>query len=473
MRLIIILTIVTTMLHTQLMAAEPSSSSCRFFVLKKAGKELTIESVTLPMKKGSATKKYTCNERTGIIDIIMPVGAGGSGNVVKLSEPRKIIVSCNNNTIEITEHFAGGKEYKRPSRPMDDLKRFDSRVSVTGANGIRHAFFITQYNKVEPDPIGPVLDMFSGKISASKGDYILFTNTFRHDVGTPVFGEIPLRLDRWPFVKAKLASGVEGNFIVDIGAVSTVISKKLLPRDAIIKRSSMVQYSSKGKKFLKYTPGGATGNVTNVMGNTVLPSFTLGNITLKDLSVTVMPQMPDIFKQPVDGIIGLDILRRAEILSFHYPTDTHSTPSIHFAHRGSNLPSNTIELPFTFVKSHLVVDAKVNDSLVHFIMDTGSPGPLLDSDAAQAAGVQLDDTPLPVARGMDGGKVKMSQSKTTTLSLGGSVFSDITYHVSPLYAFNSMRVNNQNVGLLGNSFFQRFDRMDIDFERRIVRLTKK
>jgi hypothetical protein len=32
-----------------------------------------------------------------------------------------------------------------------------------------------------------------------------------------------------------------------------------------------------------------------------------------------------------------------------------------------------------------------------------------------------------------------------------------------------LRTNEQNAGLLGNSFFSRFTRMDLDFKQRVVR----
>jgi hypothetical protein len=42
--------------------------------------------------------------------------------------------------------------------------------------------------------------------------------------------------------------------------------------------------------------------------------------------------------------------------------------------------------------------------------------------------------------------------------------------VSALAPFDAIRAEGQHAGLLGNDFLGRFDRIEIDFERRDVRL---
>jgi hypothetical protein len=61
----------------------------------------------------------------------------------------------------------------------------------------------------------------------------------------------------------------------------------------------------------------------------------------------------------------------------------------------------------------------------------------------------------------------------SSLKLGELTFSEVHWRVSELYAFSMMRTADQHGGLLGNSFFQQFARVDIDFERYVVRFVNR
>ncbi len=73
------------------------------------------------------------------------------------------------------------------------------------------------------------------------------------------------------------------------------------------------------------------------------------------------------------------------------------------------------------------------------------------------------------ARGIDGGKVDIKQGKPAELTVAGRSFGPIQPQISALSCFATLRTNKQNAGLLGNSFFARFKRMELDFDRRIAR----
>ena len=48
-------------------------------------------------------------------------------------------------------------------------------------------------------------------------------------------------------------------------------------------------------------------------------------------------------------------------------------------------------------------------------------------------------------------------------------FGPVQPEISALSCFVALRTNKQNAGLLGNSFFSRFKRIELDFDRRLVR----
>jgi hypothetical protein len=463
-----ICTIVVAVLAASPALGEPAGGGY-VFVLKRTESGVAIERLDL---KDGELKVLLSNPDTGLIDVILPVGRGGSGSMARLSDKATILLRCNGEELEVTHRTADGKEYKRPARTMSDLALYDVRVSVTAADGTRQAFEIIQNKRVLRDDIGPVLDAFGGKIPLSEGDYVLFTNTYHHSAGSAVYGSAPLEFDRWPIVRAKLGTGAEADFIVDIGAVGTVLGKSFLPPGVKIEQASMVEYSSFGKKLLKYTPGGATGKVESVLGYAKLARLSLGALVFPDVTVDVMENIPDIFGRPIAGILGLNVLRRAEVLSLGYPAEGRAAPLLQLAPGPSGQGKTALELPFSFAKSAFLVSGEIGGTNVHFLLDTGAPSSILDAAAAEAAHVEIDMSAPSKGRGLDGKGAQFRRARPITLTIGGRQFLNIDVSVSDLFAFSTMRTSDQHIGLMGNSFFARFARMEIDFGRRVVRFVE-
>jgi len=448
-----------------------NASTCRIFVLKKVGEDIQIKSMDLGTDP--KTKTLVSDTESGIIDIILPVGPGGSGSLVQLSDGATMTVSCKGDQIQVVNHVKGGKTWERPARELKDLARYDVRVSVTGADDTRKAFLILQNEKVIADDVGPVMNMFAGRIPLGEGDYVVCTDTFLHDFGTHAEGDAPLEFSRYPLVKVRLPSGKEGTFIVDIGAGTTIVSQAFLPRDAAIEKASMVQYSASGKELLKYAPGGATGKVESILGHVKLSTLLVGGIVYKDVSVDVIKTLPDFFGRQVDGIIGLDLLRRTKILSFDLTGHGKASPKLSLHSDRTGRSEQTTEVPFSIVKSHIFVNGRVNDVPVYFILDTGAPNSLLDVPAAKAARVKGVSAEARTAKGLDGVGAEIRTGATSELTIGDKTIADTTFDVSALSAFAMLRTGGQRIGLLGNSFFAKFRRVDVDFERRVVRFVPK
>lgn len=55
------------------------------------------------------------------------------------------------------------------------------------------------------------------------------------------------------------------------------------------------------------------------------------------------------------------------------------------------------------------------------------------------------------------------------LALGGQSFKDVPCRISPLSALDNARSEGEHIGLLGVDFFSRFDRIEVDFDERMVR----
>ena len=459
------LVVAITLLAGTATAASPDT--CPVFVLKKAGPDFAIETVELA---DNETQVFTASEQTGIIDVIMPVGPGLSGSMSKWGDRALLIVRHADGKLQVTSRLAGGKEWKRPARPLDELADYDVRVSVTAADGTKASFLILQHKEVVRETVGPVVDVFGGKIPMSAGDFTLCTDTYRHTMGSQVEGEARLEYDRWPLVVARLPNGTQGVFIVDIGAGATVVAREFLPKETQIEKASMVQYTAGGKKMLKYAPSGATGTVDTILGHATLPELRLGTIRFENQPVNVIKEMPDFYGRPMAGILGMDMLRRCKVLSMSLTDTADSAPTLRMARSMTSSDPKVLELPFTFASSHLVVDGRLNGSPVHFIMDTGAPDIFLDVEAARRIGVKSESEKAYAGSGLDGGSVDVTEGTAADLTLAGRSFGPVKTQLSALSCFLTLRTNGQNAGLLGNSFFGRFKRVELDFDRRVVRL---
>jgi len=440
-------------------ASAASGGGANIFVLKRAGGELVVERVPVAVNEDKVI------QASGeVIDLIFPPGPGQSAGLVSPGDKRTLTVRNTGEGLCVETRSPDGSTRELPARALADLTKYDIRVNVTGGGG-RAAFLILQNETVQTD-VGPVANMFAGRLPAEmlENAYVVQTETYRHDAGPPVWGTVPLEIDRWPFVRVTMADGVESDFIVDIGAASTVIDGSLVPEGVEIAEASMVEYSAAGKRTLKYAPGGATGQVQTVIGHASLDRIRLGDLTIRDVTVDVMEKLPDLFGRPVGGIVGMDILRRCRRLEL---TLGGEKPAIEFGADPVE-SGDAVELPFAFASTHLVVEGEVNGTPVFFILDSGAPSTYLDGGAAGAAGVSGDASRADSARGLDEGRVSIAPGRIDVLTLGDRSFEDVPCWISALPAFDTIRNEDQHVGLLGNDFFAKLNGVRIDFERRTV-----
>ena len=438
------------------------------FALRKTDAGLTIEKVDLVEGQ---VQVFMCTPQAGYIDIVLPVAPGGSGNVARLADQATLIARYADGAVQVTTRLANGKEWKRPPRQLDDLRDCDIRVSVTGHDGTKQAFVIAGYEEVLEDTIGPVIDMFAGAVPLQPGDYVVCTDTYRSRIDSPVYGQAPVEYSEYLFVRGRLADGTEGEFALDLGAAETVVAKAFVPGDVTIAESSVAQYSPAGKKLLSYEPEGATGKVQTFVGHATLPTLQFGGLKFADASVAVIEDLPTLAGHQVVGILGMDLLRRAEVLSLGLPGAGANTPFVRLARQADPAGGEAIELPFATVNTHTFIKSEVNGIPVALLFDTGSPDCVLDGPAAQAAGVAIKSD-RPDAGGLDKGAVRVAAATVKKLRLGDRDFADVDVSVSSLPIFANLRVNDQSVGLIGNTLLAKFSRLDLDFGRRVVRLVK-
>ena len=445
--------------------AEVDAADERVFVLRKNAAGMALERVPLT---GDRPLAFDGGPDGDVIDVIFPVGPGGSGNLADCCPGRRLTARIADGKVLVAEQIPGGRGFDRPARSLADLTAFDTRVSVVGADGHGKAFIIRGYDQVAGDDAGPIVDLFAGKVPLSPGKFLITTDTWPVVAGPPVAGVIPLEFNRYLFARGRAGAAAEGDFVVDLGASSTVMAKPFLPAGAEIVPATTVQYSAGGRELLKYEPEGATGKVQTVLGHCDLEQLTLGGLSFGTTSVDVMAELPKIGGREIAGILGLDVLRRADRLSFEF-ADHRATLRLGPA---SASTARDVGHPFALVNSHLLLRTGSTDPSIFWIVDTGSPVTILDRPAADALRLPLE-TGGPSAGGLDGAKLAFAKTVLPSLRLSGHGLTQLPISVAALPIFDRLHVRGQNVGLLGNDILSSRGKLEIDFVSRTLVLSQR
>jgi hypothetical protein len=445
-----------------------AADSTVVFVLKRTDSGYQIDQ--MPIAKNNALK-LDVNRETGIIDIILPVGPGGSGNLIQDGLIRSFVVYFDGQSLSVTSELASGKQQSLPPQSLSDLRDYKTHLSVTGGDGSSARFIVNAYSEVHIDSIGPLMDMFGGHMPMNPGDYSIFLNTERIDQGHAITGEMPLFYSgRYLFVDVISPTGKKGLFAVDIGAASSIMRESFLPDDVGTSEVFMMEYSSGGTRQLKYAPGGATGPVENVVGTATLDFVTVGGLKFEQAAFNVMESLPDLHGRRIDGIIGLDILKAARFLTLRYNADNGNAASLRFS---NDVPEDdfSAQIPFVSIRKIMYVRGQIDSRDILFILDSGSPGCMLQPEAAEAlkSVVILDSSITYKGAGgqVEEGKLAMIER----MSLSGIEFTDVPCDLGNLFNLSTL-VPGQLGGLIGNSILSRLSSVIIDFEKSTVSLIK-
>lgn len=457
---------------TTLAITVPSAGAedCPVFVLHREAEGLRVVRETV---RAEETRVWAAGGATGILDLVLPVGPGTSGALLRAAEPGAHIVHCTGSALEHRYRRREGSEDRRPSRELSSLRREDIRVSIVEPGRRGRAVRISGYDTIVEDQ-GPVLNLFAGvPLALDEGDVIVTTETSRRWRGESVTGEIAIEADRHLFARGSVPDGGDGWLLVDTGGAGTLLSRDMLPPDAEVEEAAMVEYSAAGKRLLPYTPGGATGPVLGIVGHVTLERLEVGGLVFTDVRAAVVDAMPQLFARPVEGVVGLDLLRRNETLVLEVPPGGKGEGRLGLGPRRRGSGSSAIAVPFTVVKDLLVTRSQIGGRDVHLIVDTGAPGLLLDEGAAEAAGVSgLNALPTDL-RGLDGGKAAGRAGVAEGMRLGAAHLADLSVMIAPLPVFAILRTEEQKMGLLGNDVLGRFQRIEIVWQAQEMYLTER
>jgi predicted aspartyl protease len=453
------------MLFAATAASATAPEDCGVFVLKRDAAGVRLERVPIP---AGETIVMPAGPASGIIGVVFPPGPGVSSSLEQMREGRMFVLRCAAGRLRC-EVRAGGRVLSGyPERPVADLAAQEIRVSVVGGDGTRTAFLIRGNATAEPDP-GPVQNLLAGTpIALGAEDYVVTTDTRAGATGARIEGEAPVELAGHAFVRVTGPDGRSGWFILDTGAAETVVAKTFLPDTVRIAEAAMVEYSSAGRRVFDYAPSGATGPVAGVLGHARLDALRAGTLRFDDVVAAVLPEFPDFFDRPVAGIIGLDLLRRAESVTLEYPPGATGAGRMQLGPAPTAAAADAdVRVPFSLVSSHPVIPVRIEGMEAFMILDTGAPGAVLDSAGAAVAGMTLGDGPI--MKGIDGRGITSATATIDSLQVGDRRWGGVPCRVGALPALRTLR-DGPPVGLFGNALIARFERLVMDFQARSVLL---
>lgn len=433
------------------------AAATRFHVVRRDGPRFRIEAIEVAEGRD---RVLTCGRGGDYVDVIFPPSVGGSAALAQAAPPREIRLACRGGRPHVTVHF-GGRTYEM--EPIDDPAGADCRVSLVGADGTLQAFLLRGFATAEEDTVGPVADMFAGRVPMQAGDVVVCTDTWRRRAGPAARGRMALTWEQ--YLSAPVRSGpAAGTGIVDLAAGQTVVARAFLPPGTTTTPAQMARYTAGALELMDYSTGGATGAVSG-FAEATLAELNVGGVVFRDVDVIVMETLPTVGGRPLSAIVGLDLLRRAPALRLRYPAgpgpaSLELADALPPAAAGQPL----LSLPFALVGSHLMIRGTVAGRSGAFLLDSGSPTTFLDPPFAAAAGlaVSAPDRPL---RGLGGQELRSGSTTLPSLAFAGWTLQQVPARVAPLASFATLHVHDQSVGLLGNDLLARFGQLDIDFER--------
>lgn len=281
-----------------------------------------------------------------------------------------------------------------------------------------------------------------------------------------VYGEMPLiQEEGYLLAKTTMPDGSSACFAVDL-AVSTTAVSRAFAAEAEIKK---LQGNADPLTVPRYSTAlGGFGLSREIVGKTQLETLTVGGLQFTDASVVVLENLPQIAGRTIAGVLGTDMLRRAEIAQFTFG----DTPALMLKSRARKNVPDAIEMPMNVVSGLIMVSGTLNGQKADFILDTGSPASYIPLKTVRAAGATAKAGSNREITTLDGNTVTVRDAEPLPVSFGSSVFEDTPMHMGELPVFNTLPESSIPV-LLGNDFFERMRSVQFNFAQGTLRLVAR
>lgn len=412
------------------------------------------------------TKVFIYGGESGIISLVFPSGTGLSGDFVKLTDKKVLIVRYINDELIYSLKKDDGTLKQIIAAPVSDLPKNDYRINIV-SNNVKKAFKITGYQTISEDIDSPVMNMFGDKITPQENEYIITTEIKEAATGFIDGGTGTIHFTGSYFLTEVKIGEKLSNFVVDLAAVNSFIVKRNIP--AGIKTEDLLakQYSAKGMQMISSPVSGFGGSIKKLQ-TCMLPKIELGSVSLLSNTVYVIDTLFKINGKEIDGIIGMDVLQKFEAITFEI--DSTKKVELLLGSSFSKNISDALKLPYTIANGHIFVKGKIGSSDVSFIVDTGSPFCFIQSELAKKENI-IGEKSFSV-KGADGKEITTMNADVKTITLEGNKIHNFKTKIvdSPILTGMGLK---ENGGLLGNSFLKNYKSITISFKEKMIYLYQK
>jgi hypothetical protein len=281
-----------------------------------------------------------------------------------------------------------------------------------------------------------------------------------------IYGEMSLEsVDGYLLAKTAMPEGGYGWFAVDLAAHATAVTKAFAGNSSIQKLQSSNDPLDRGQVQFALGGFGFTGDV---LGKTTLQMLNVGGLTFPEASVMVMSSAPSVGGRTIAGILGVDILQRAQIAVFNYGP----SPTLVLKSKANSTLKGVIEMPMKVLNNAIFVEGSINGQKVDFLLDTGSPESYMPLKTVRLTGTAAVPNSTREITTLDGEAAKVRGAKVESITLGGTSFDGAPLHIGELPVFGRLPESVTPV-LLGNSFFGTLQFVEVNFGNNTVRMKQR
>jgi hypothetical protein len=443
-------------------AAQASADSgCALLMLRRSHGDLTVERIAVGLGQ---QHHLTIGPDSEWITVLHPLGPGKSADLVQASRgPTQLQAHCTDGGMAISLLRPGTAPRALPLVPRRDLAAWDLRISVHRSGAASRVFLVERGREVRPGS-GPPLDLFGGRIPLGPGDYSITLETSLASAPQMVEGSAQLHFDgEHHFVWGSARGGREGWFVVDLAAGRTVLAHHALPPATALSRPTATEYSEHGERAVDAAMVGLGGTVGGWLGQATVADLQFGSISFDVATVSVLETLPTIGGRQIAGILGVDQLRRAAGLRLGYrdrgslelgPLPAAAAPGV---------------IPFALVDQHLFVEATIGGRPLTLVVDTGAKVSLLEPTLAADLALTVDKANSVEVRGLAAEAVAAHRVMVPELIVAETTLGDATFYAAPLPVLSAWGLA-PNTAILGNNILRRFAAIEVDFDRRQLRL---
>lgn len=360
--------------------AQPGPQAAAF-VLARGPQGPELQAV--PLAEGQAVVLPRGGDTLGVV--LPPLSPGMSGELLPGGATGAWVLRLAAGRLSVAL-ADGGEPRPIAEAPLDALGGWDVFVSLVGADGGAWAFTLRGWRDPRREQVAPPLDLFSGRVPLRPGDHVLTTAVTPRDAGAPLAGRSPLRrVGRHLVLEVQAPDGRPALLVVDTAAATTVVTPRLLPPGVQPQAGGMVERSAAGTRVLDPLLSGATGAAGGLLGEVLLAELPAKGLVLRDVHASVLESLPTLGDEPVDGILGMDVLRRAGAVRLRAPAG--DVPGeLELLDAAPPAPEGCLRVPMTLVNGLAWLRADAGGTPLHLLLDSGAATSVLSPAAAARLG---------------------------------------------------------------------------------------